>query len=91
MPRWMQNGFVKRKAVWLPTVKAGLVQWMPNRFSGKWMPWVESQIPFGRFHGAAFLIYFFVAIITAMRLRWSWWGALLAVQVCQTNTAVIEM
>jgi len=34
---------------------------------------------FGRLHGAAFLIYFFVAIITALRQRWSWWCALLAV------------
>ncbi|MES2627099.1 MAG: DUF3817 domain-containing protein [Pseudomonadota bacterium] len=34
---------------------------------------------FGRLHGAAFLLYFFVSIIAAIRLRWPWWGALLAV------------
>ncbi len=34
---------------------------------------------FGRLHGAAFIMYFFVAIITAIRLRWPWWCALLAV------------
>lgn len=34
---------------------------------------------FGRLHGAAFLVYFFVAIIAAIRLRWPWWCALLAV------------
>lgn len=34
---------------------------------------------FGRLHGAAFLVYFVVSIITAIRLRWPWWGTLLAV------------
>ena len=34
---------------------------------------------FGRLHGAAFLIYFVVSIITAIRLRWKWWQGLLAV------------
>jgi integral membrane protein len=34
---------------------------------------------FGRLHGAAFLIYFCVAIISAIRLRWPWWCAVLAV------------
>ena len=34
---------------------------------------------FGRLHGAAFIIYFFIAIITAIRLRWTWWCGLLAV------------
>lgn len=34
---------------------------------------------FGRLHGAAFLIYFFVSIIAAIRLRWPWWCGLLAV------------
>ena len=34
---------------------------------------------FGRLHGAAFLIYFFVSIIAPVRLRWPWWCALLAV------------
>ncbi|MES2605247.1 MAG: DUF3817 domain-containing protein [Pseudomonadota bacterium] len=34
---------------------------------------------FGRLHGAAFLIYFFVSIFTAIRLRWPWWCGILAV------------
>ena len=34
---------------------------------------------FGRLHGAAFLVYFFVAIISAIRLRWKWWQGVLAV------------
>ncbi len=34
---------------------------------------------FGRLHGAAFLIYFFVSIIAAIRLRWPWWCGVLAV------------
>ena len=34
---------------------------------------------FGRLHGAAFIIYFFVSIIAAMRLRWKWWHGMLAV------------
>lgn len=34
---------------------------------------------FGRVHGFAFLFYFFVAIITGLRLRWPWWATLLAV------------
>jgi integral membrane protein len=34
---------------------------------------------FGRLHGAAFLIYFFVAIFAALRLRWPWWCGVLAV------------
>ncbi|PCJ24957.1 MAG: hypothetical protein COA96_08145 [SAR86 cluster bacterium] len=34
---------------------------------------------FGRLHGMAFMVYFFVAIITAIRLRWKWWFGILAV------------
>ncbi len=34
---------------------------------------------FGRLHGAAFIIYFLISIIAAIRLRWPWWCALLAV------------
>lgn len=34
---------------------------------------------FGRLHGAAFLIYFFTAIVASIRLRWPWWCAVLAV------------
>ena len=34
---------------------------------------------FGRLHGAAFIVYFFVALITAIRLRWPWWCGVLAV------------
>jgi integral membrane protein len=34
---------------------------------------------FGRLHGAAFLLYFFISIVAAIRLRWPWWGAVLAV------------
>lgn len=34
---------------------------------------------FGRLHGAAFIVYFLVAIISAIRLRWPWWCGLLAV------------
>jgi integral membrane protein len=34
---------------------------------------------FGRLHGAAFLIYFFVSLIATFRLRWPWWCGVLAV------------
>jgi integral membrane protein len=34
---------------------------------------------FGRLHGAAFLLYVVVSIVAAIRLRWPWWCALLAV------------
>jgi integral membrane protein len=34
---------------------------------------------FGRLHGAAFLVYFFVSLVAAIRLRWPWWAAVLAV------------
>ncbi len=34
---------------------------------------------FGRLHGAAFIVYFIVALITAIRLRWPWWCGVLAV------------
>lgn len=34
---------------------------------------------FGRLHGAAFLLYFFVTVIAAFRLRWPWWNTILAV------------
>lgn len=34
---------------------------------------------FGRLHGAAFLVYFFVSIVAAIRLRWPWWCGGLAV------------
>lgn len=34
---------------------------------------------FGRVHGAAFLLYFIAAIVTALRLRWPWWAAVLSV------------
>ena len=33
---------------------------------------------FGRLHGAAFLFYVVVAVISALRLRWPWWASLLA-------------
>lgn len=34
---------------------------------------------FGRAHGAMFLVYFVVAIIAAVRLRWPWWVGVVAV------------
>jgi integral membrane protein len=34
---------------------------------------------FGRLHGLAFILYFFIAIIAAVRLRWPWWAGVLAV------------
>ena len=34
---------------------------------------------FGRLHGGAFLVYFIVSIVTAIRLRWKWWHGILAV------------
>ena len=34
---------------------------------------------FGRLHGAAFVAYFVIAIVAAFRLRWPWWGGVLAV------------
>lgn len=34
---------------------------------------------FGRLHGIAFLIYFVVAIVAAVRLRWSAWHSILAI------------
>jgi integral membrane protein len=33
---------------------------------------------FGPLHGAAFLLYVVVTAICALRLRWPWWGTLLA-------------
>ncbi len=33
---------------------------------------------FGRLHGFAFLMYFFVAIIAGLRLRWPWWATMVA-------------
>jgi integral membrane protein len=33
---------------------------------------------FGRLHGGAFLLYCAVALFAAVRLRWPWWGTLLA-------------
>ena len=33
---------------------------------------------FGRLHGAAFLFYVVVAVVSALRLRWPWWASLLA-------------
>lgn len=34
---------------------------------------------FGRLHGFAFILYFFIAIFAAIRLRWPWWAGVLAV------------
>lgn len=34
---------------------------------------------FGRLHGVAFVLYVVVSVIAAVRLRWPWWAALLAV------------
>ena len=34
---------------------------------------------FGRVHGFAFLLYFFVAVFSGLRLRWPWWASVLAV------------
>lgn len=34
---------------------------------------------FGRLHGFAFILYFFIAIVAALRLRWPWWAGVLAV------------
>lgn len=33
---------------------------------------------FGRLHGAAFLFYVIVTLLSAMRLRWPWWAWMLA-------------
>lgn len=33
---------------------------------------------FGRLHGFAFLVYFVVAIVAGISLRWPWWATLLA-------------
>lgn len=33
---------------------------------------------FGRLHGAAFIIYFVVSIVAAIRLRWPWWCGVMA-------------
>ena len=34
---------------------------------------------FGRLHGVVFIAYAVVAVLAAVRLRWPWWAALLAV------------
>lgn len=34
---------------------------------------------FGRLHGGAFIVYFVVAIVAGIRLRWPWWATVLAV------------
>lgn len=33
---------------------------------------------FGRLHGAAFLFYLAVTLVSAVRLRWPWWASTLA-------------
>ena len=33
---------------------------------------------FGRLHGAAFLFYLIVTLVSAVRLRWPWWAWILA-------------
>ncbi len=33
---------------------------------------------FGRLHGAVFLFYVMVALVSAVRLRWPWWAWILA-------------
>ena len=33
---------------------------------------------FGRLHGAAFLFYVAVTLVSAVRLRWPWWASILA-------------
>ncbi len=33
---------------------------------------------FGRLHGAAFLFYLVVTLVSAVRLRWPWWAWILA-------------
>jgi integral membrane protein len=34
---------------------------------------------FGRLHGGAFIVYFFVTIVASFRLRWPWWASVLAI------------
>ncbi|MES2671398.1 MAG: DUF3817 domain-containing protein [Pseudomonadota bacterium] len=34
---------------------------------------------FGRLHGAAFLFYLVVTLVSAVRLRWPWWAWIVAV------------
>ena len=34
---------------------------------------------FGRLHGAAFLFYLAITLVSAMRLRWPWWAWIVAV------------
>ncbi len=44
------------------------------------LEWTELGVwLFGRLHGLAFILYFFIAVIAAIRLRWPWWAGLLAV------------
>jgi len=56
---------------------AGLLLGMALKYSPLAM---ESGVwLFGRLHGGAFLVYFVVALITALLRRWPWWVGLLAV------------
>lgn len=55
----------------------GLLIGMYFKYGG---PAVDSGVwLFGRLHGAAFLLYFAVAILAAMHFRWPWWAWLLAI------------
>ena len=51
--------------------------------SGMWLKYgpVGNELGvkiFGPLHGGAFLFYVVVTVLSALRLRWPWWAALLA-------------
>lgn len=56
---------------------AGLLVGMFLKYS---LAWTDLGVWFfGRLHGVAFILYFFISIIAALRLRWPWWAGILAV------------
>lgn len=56
---------------------AGLLIGMYVNYGLEWTDW--GVWLFGRLHGLAFLLYFLVALFSALRLRWPWWAGVLAV------------
>ena len=56
---------------------AGLLVGMFVKYS---LEWSDAGVwLFGRLHGFAFILYFVISIIAALRLRWPWWAGVLAV------------
>ena len=84
---------IGRAYAWIAFVEAftwaGLLLGMFLKYVTETTPMLVSI--FGALHGGAFLVYVVVTLLAAIRLRWSWWIALLALAAAVPPLVTIPM